>query len=630
MPPPSLRNLNPAALTSVAGGDPWQLQDQLLAGNPFQISELGSAFHRAGSHTDQADAAFDQALTHFQQGWASGNHSHPINDSREVNDTKDGLHLSSDALRKIGTDLEEIAAALTDAQNNTRAPIEELDQALIKIDSALAQLQGIVTRAYEAPSEPLYHAAIAAVSATYGQLKKIVDDYDNLLDDRMKDLESTGYIPAVKLNDGVPSIQLPSSTDPVAINQWWTSLKPAEQQEVLAAHPDQIGNLNGVPVVDRSAANEHVMNADIHLVEDAAASHHVSIGAVTNNPTEYGLIGDAKTRYDNAINVRAGLNAYSSPDNAEHSGQRPPTYLYAYQPLAFEGKGRAAIAIGNPDTAPNTAVLVPGASQSVHASDASDKGYFAVQTSQAQNLYVESNRANPGHPTAVVAWMGYDDPANGLTAVAFPDPNASAERAGGNLLAQDVNGLWATHQGPSHMTVVGYSSGAIVTSDAAAASHMHTNDMVLLGPVITDQAHNAADFHLDGGHVYVGQASNDANAHFGHEWLNGLSTMAGLGGEADPIAPDYGATRIKAETPPSYNSPFYYTPEAHLHYFDPGSESLYATTDITSGNANQLAADHMLANPEKLVPAPGRAGWEGLQTVKDPETNTGVQDDHYH
>ncbi|WP_433599186.1 hypothetical protein ACQPXH_26480 [Nocardia sp. CA-135953] len=39
-------------------------------------------------------------------------------------------------------------------------------------------------------------------------------------------------------------------------------------------------------------------------------------------------------------------------------------------------------------------------------------------------------------------------------------------------------------------------------------------DMVLLGPVSTDQAHNTA-YHLDGGHVYVGEASNDLNAHDG-------------------------------------------------------------------------------------------------------------------
>jgi hypothetical protein len=621
VPPPRLHNFNPADLTSAAGGDPWQLQDQLLAGNPLEISELGSAFHGAGSSAHQADSVFDQARTHFWQGYTSGNYTHPINDSREVNDTKDGLRLSSDALRKIGTDLEEIAAALSDAQNNTHTPIEALNQALITIDSEVGQLRNI---AREDAREALEQDAVAAVSTAHGQLKPIVDDYEKLLNDRMKDLESTGYIPAVELNDAAPRIQIPSTTDPKKIYKWWTSLEPAEQQEILAAHPD-IGNREGIPVIDRSAANEHVMNADIHRVEDAAASHHASIDAVENNPTAYGLPGDAGARYHNAFNVQKGLNAYSSPDKA---GQRPPTYLYMYKPLEFGGKGGAAIAIGNPDTSPNIAVLVPGASQSVHSSDASDKGYFAVQTSQARNLYDQSNAANPGRPTAVVAWMGYDDPANGITAVAFPDPNVSAERAGGALLAQDVNGLWATHQGPSppHVTTVGYSAGAIVVSDAAAASHLRTNDVVLLGPPDTDQAHNAHDFQLDPlnpGHVYVGDASNDLYARDSNAYLNALSTLALRGGEADPTAPEYGATRIKAETPANYGTP-------HLHYFDYGSESLYATTDITSGNAGRLAADHMLANPDKMVPAPGRAGWEGLKVVQDGETPDGVKDDHYH
>lgn len=315
------------------------------------------------------------------------------------------------------------------------------------------------------------------------------------------------------------------------------------------------------------------------------------------DPAKYCLMPEAVTRYRNAANVRAGLEAYGLP-SPPRSG-RYPTYLYAYEPVAFGGKGRAAIAIGNPDTAANTAVVVPGASQSVRASDGSDKGWFAVQTSQARNLYEESNAADPNHHTAVVGWMGYDSPTNGITAVASADP--SAERAGGNLLARDVNGLQATHSGAGHVTVIGYSAGAIVTSDAAAASPMHADDVVLLGPVSTDQAHNAADFHLaEGGGVYVGEASHDLNAHGGHAYLNSVSRLSSQGGEADPTSSDYGAVRIRAEAPAKYDTPIIgYTPEDHLHYFDAGSDSLRATSEIVADQAERLARDHLLADSEQ-------------------------------
>ncbi|WP_051021516.1 putative alpha/beta hydrolase [Nocardia araoensis] len=603
---PKLSVLSLPELTKEAGGDPWQLQDQLLAGKRDRINAMAEAFHRSGSNAGEADSAFDTARKHFQDAYTSGDRSDVIDDSAVVKDVKARLHGSADALGKIGTHLEEIAASLADAQNKTHPPIDALNHWLTELESEYLKflpfgLPDVQRR--QQLLQSIKKTAVSAVAATYRQMKRTVEGYENILDARMKELEKTGYLPPVQLEDAA------SNTDPKAVYKWWTLLTPAERQALIADHPDVIGNLNGIPVADRSAANMQVMNADIHRVED--------------NPKKYGLTADDITRYHNAKNVQAGLNAYSGRE-AGQFGPYLPTYLYAYQPLAFGGKGRAAIAIGNPDTAPNTAVLVPGASQSVRASDGSDKGWFAVQSSQAHNLYAESNKADPAHPTAVVAWMGYDSPANGITAVLSGDP--TAERAGGQLLARDVDGLWATHQGSSHVTTVGYSAGAIVTSDAAAASHLHTNDMVLLGPVSTDQAHHAADYHLDGGHVYVGEASNDLNAHAGHAYLNALS----LGGQADPTAPDFGATRIKAETPPSYSSPIYYSGQAHLHYFTHGSESLYATTDITSGHADRLADDHMLATPDKKVPAPGRAGEVGVTTVQEGETTDGVTDDHHH
>jgi hypothetical protein len=416
-----------------------------------------------------------------------------------------------------------------------------------------------------------------------------------------------------------------TAEDAVRVNKWWNSLTPEEQKALLDEDPERIGNLNGIPVEVRDDANRRVMNADIDRVEGIAKAKGVSVDAIKEDPKKFGLTADDMTRYHNAINVRAGLERYkrldkASPLNKSDPGQHPPapypTYLYVYEPLAFGGKGRAAISIGDPDTAANTAVVVPGASQSVRASDASDKGWFSAQGEQAQNLYVESNRADPDNPTAVVAWMGYDSPIDGGLAVLDGDPIDM--RKGGNLLAEDVDGLRATHQGPpSHLTVVGYSAGAIVAADAAAASQLQADDVVLLGPVSTDLARSADDFHLDDGKVYIGQASNDLNADGGHTWLHTRT------GGPDPMAEEFGATRIKAEAPESYSTPIVdYSGPAHLHYFTAGSESLYSTALITSGNADRLSPEGMLAEHEGDIP---------LWPYDDPEKGrTDIQDNHYH
>jgi hypothetical protein len=89
------------------------------------------------------------------------------------------------------------------------------------------------------------------------------------------------------------------------------------------------------------------------------------------------------------------------------------------------------------------------------------------------------------------------------------------------------------------------------------------------------------------------------------------------------MAEEFGATRIKAEAPESYSTPIVdYSGPAHLHYFTAGSESLYSTALITSGNADRLSPEGMLAEHEGDIP---------LWPYDDPEKGrTDIQDNHYH
>ncbi|PRC48981.1 alpha/beta hydrolase, partial [Mycobacterium sp. ITM-2017-0098] len=123
-----------------------------------------------------------------------------------------------------------------------------------------------------------------------------------------------------------------------------------------------------------------------------------------------------------------------------------PAMLWAYDPQAFDGKGRAAIAIGNPDKAANTAVIVPGTSASVR------DGWLSDGHNDAMNLYDQSMLADPNDPMAVMSWMGYDTPES------FTDPNIAntgLARTGGDALAWDVNSFSVTHEPgvPQHVTV---------------------------------------------------------------------------------------------------------------------------------------------------------------------------------
>jgi hypothetical protein len=375
-------------------------------------------------------------------------------------------------------------------------------------------------------------------------------------------------------------VRLPAAgTRAEDVNAWWKSLTQEQKDGLINEHPPNLGNLNGIPVDVRSQINGAVMDDDLHRVVDTAERWGVSVTDASSAPGNCGLSATAIIRYNNACRTREGLaTAAGAKDLRGHS---PEVFLLSYQPEAFGGVGAAAIAIGNPDTAANTAVLVDGSGSGVCAG--------TLAESDGVRLYEESTRADWAKQTAVVMWVGYDAP-NTVFDPGLYGPNMA--RSGGRLLAADVNALAVTHHGdPTHMTVVGHSYGSTLVSDAATYG-MRTNDVVLVGSPGTDRAHSAGDFHLPpGGHLYVGAASGDAVTWAPGRVRGGLigATLGGLGD--DPSVDGFGSTRFKAEVPGYTANPIY----DHLHYFDEGSESLFSISDVVSGHGDALHHDGMTA-----------------------------------
>jgi Alpha/beta hydrolase len=637
-----LRYISIPALIAEAGGDPWAINQSLQVGRPAQISDLAEAFHAAGRCTSESSAAFTEARRRFKASWNRENGDHPINDSAEVQRTTQSLGAQSLQLPKIGVDLENIAAALAEAQRTGATLISTLESQLQQIDNELGEALDLekdtdLTAAEGSAIDHLVSAleqqAIDDTKSALGQLESIRDGYSDYLQKSLATLRADGYDPAVIQGLDAPIQIPPPGTSAEDVHRWWTSLTPEQRQHLLAEHPDQIGNLNGVPVSARSDANIAVMTQDLNRVRDVAGRYGVSVDDVVRDPAKYDLSATDITRYQNADETKQGLD-HDAGENFLHPN---PTHLFAYDPLAFGGKGRAAIAIGNPDTAKNTAVIVPGTSSSVKG------GWLHDGHNDARNLFEQANAADPNNPTAVIAWMGYDAPND------FTDPRIATPmlaRTGGEALAQDVNGLWATHLGGGeHVTVLGHSYGSTTVADAFALGDMHANDAVLLGCPGTDLARNAASFHLDGGHVFVGDASTDPVGMIGEsdgvskyvfgDDISGqlLGTDPGLG--TDPAGDGFGSVRFRAEVPGSDHI----TAHDHSYYYHRGSEALYSMADITSGHGDALASDGMLAQPRHQpgvqvdIPGLGRVnvGIPGTPTADDPEWDRApgsITDDH--
>lgn len=397
--------------------------------------------------------------------------------------------------------------------------------------------------------------------------------------------------------DNAPAQIPPLDVSPTDVRAWWDALTARQQGRPHSDFPPELGNYNGIPAAVRDRINLSVMYGDIARVERACPGE----------ATDADLI-----RYRNAVKTRAGLQAARG-----HGG---PVLLWAYDPVAFGGRGRAAISIGDPDVAQDTSVIVPGVGSSV------SQGWLTAHD-DAGTLYRQSRSADPGRSTAVIAWMGYEAPTSFVDS-RLTEPGLA--RRGGAELARDVDGLWATHRAgmPQHVTVIGHSYGATTVADACAGHRMHASDVVLLGSPGSDVAHRAADFHLDGGRVYVGAASTDPVSWVGQtdglpgevakSWLRrhgiALPFDAGLG--RDPAGEGYGSVRFRAEVPGSLAPGV----ADHVRYYHAGSESLRAITDIVTGHSERLPTDGLLAQGRRQP----HLGLPGLPGIPLPHIDTRI------
>lgn len=429
---------------------------------------------------------------------------------------------------------------------------------------------------------------------------------------------------AVAMADAVfPMPEIPvGPTTAADTGRWWESLNPIARNQLLERNPEELGQRDGIPAMDRSIANVNAVTDDLERIEHTAAAYGVPVEQVLAQPHQFQRSRDDVLRYTLAHRVKAGMEYNRAQTGAE-------ILLLCYRPGDFGGQGRATIAIGDPDDAEHTAVLVPGTGNSVA------NGWF-VRSDAAAHLYNETVAATTesagaaDRPVSVLAWMGYDAPD------AITDPRiaqTALARQGGELLAADVNALTLTRHGPSHVTVIGHSYGATTVADAAAGHGMRADDVVLVGAPGTDLAHSAADFGLPaGGHVYVGAAATDPvtnlagiPGHFpGTELPLG---RAGLG--ADPAADGFGSTRFKSEF-----GGWSWEPWAdHDRYFESGSESLFSIAAIASGQGDELQEHGMTAPHRESILGPwatrlGLPSWS--VPLMDPELLRPATTGHHH
>ncbi|WP_295698436.1 alpha/beta hydrolase [Lapillicoccus sp.] len=386
---------------------------------------------------------------------------------------------------------------------------------------------------------------------------------------------------------------------PLLVAAFWATLTGVERQAVLASDPARFGNLDGIPVRDRDSVNRtrlegEIADGDAWFVAHGIPLPHGQADLDRLTPWQRVRLGllDLPTLLlvrpvlPTQAQAARRLGRYREDLAVRDTLAFGDAHLMTFDPGAFQGEGRVAIAFGDPDSADNITLCVPGLESRV--------AKMTQVGSDARRLYEESAAADRAHPTAVIAWQGYDAPSF-LTVAS----SAQAE-AGAVLLASDVRGLVATHGNDPTITVVGHSYGSTVTG-LALQQHGLAQDVdsvALIGSCgVGGSARTVVDLGLRDDQLFVGTASRDV--------INATSnTLLGK----DPLDPDFGGTRFRTESVerdrPGLADVTGITD--HSRYYDQAnhSESLYSLADIASGHGDQLRAHDMVADRPNRVRVP--------------------------
>ncbi|PID97303.1 MAG: hypothetical protein CSA84_00830 [Actinomycetales bacterium] len=332
------------------------------------------------------------------------------------------------------------------------------------------------------------------------------------------------------LAEGSLSPPPPESSSPAETAAWWNRLTAAQKERIIADHPEWIGNRDGVDFASRDRANRALLDDELGRAianRDAlvatrdkvlAQQPHVKGGwagfvdliYTGDEVLDQFIINDlndkikyAQERVDSNMALRSVLKKAES------------SHL-----LLFDASGlktKAAVSIGDVDTADHVAVYTPGVSTRVETSiDGCVRDMINLRD-KTESVLMQHNRSD--ETVATVAWLGYEAPDNPLERqddiLNFSRNTFSDQRAkiGGRDLASFYTGIDASRDSDAHVVALGHSYGSLTTSEALQKSGTHVDDVVFFGsPGLNID--DAGDLDISGS-AYLMEAEDDVVADFG-------------------------------------------------------------------------------------------------------------------
>lgn len=316
---------------------------------------------------------------------------------------------------------------------------------------------------------------------------------------------------------------LANADSPAEVAEIWDSLTDAQRAALARTYPEFIGNLEGVPYLDRFLANK-------------AAYDRVIEGGPYGEPLDSQLeqLGREVTDFDGQLLM---FHPFEHP-------QATAAVMYGVRIVDDEGNP-----VDPMDGITNVNVLVGGMFSSLDD--------LAAWGASGRNLNKFANEYGEGVGSATIAWYGYDSP-NLATEHVMGSATEGAARLSSTLrgLDNEVSSQVAT-------SVIGHSYGSTTAFLAVGGSpdNLGVDNLIAVGSAGVPDGYHAgwtgdAPMDYSGTQIYASRAPGDVVARygehssFGHgmnpEALPGAVSFESDGGEVPSLG---GGTEMAVGTP---------------------------------------------------------------------------------
>ncbi|MGK5629371.1 alpha/beta hydrolase [Streptomyces sp. URMC 123] len=410
-----------------------------------------------------------------------------------------------------------------------------------------------------------YSRALSKLAARIGGVKVTPDMWADAETDRAEVFKAAGDVYEAK--------NIPKGKSPKENAAWWNGLSKEQQDAYVSLHPASVGALDGLPAEVRDTANRTVLREEHAELLATLARHKEKEPkggrpktvqhkeAVTITSKDWDAWDAERKRLEariGGIEAIQGRFDRTYDENVEKD-KLPPAYLLGFD---SEGRGRAIVANGNPDTADHTAVYVPGTGSQLSKA----KGDINRMVELWQEATVLDTTKK--QQVSTITWIGYDAPED-IVKDATRDKYADNGAPAYNRFLDGLN--TANKAGSdSHLTALGHSYGSTLIGSAARQGDLNADDIVVAGSPGM-QVGRATDLDVPKGHVWNEEADGDPVPDLGAFFHGGSQWRIGGGAGIAPSQDIFGAEQMATDT------------EGHSGYWDEDSESLKNQAKVVMG-----------------------------------------------